>query len=99
MYLIHSIRRPAGILLWLAGALPASLIAAAPAALATPRPKPPGWNKHRPLPAHVHAAVTGGMPGWQITLIAAAAALVAAALAVMVYRARSARRRATVSAA
>ena len=49
MYLIHSIRRPAGILLWLAGTLLASLIAAA--------------------------------------------------LAVMVYRARSARRRATVSAA
>jgi hypothetical protein len=38
-------------------------------------PLPPGWNKHPPLPgpAHVHAALVGGMPGWQITLIAAAA--------------------------
>jgi len=81
------------------GAAVLAVTAAAAAALATPRPRPPGWNKHPPLPAHVHAAVTGGMPGWQLTLIAAAAALVAAALAVMVYRARSARRRATVSAA
>jgi len=37
-------------------------------------PLPPGWNMHppRPGPAHIHAALAGGMPGWQITLIAAA---------------------------
>jgi hypothetical protein len=52
--------------------------AAAPAALATPRPRPPGWNKHPPLPAHAHALVTLGLPGWQITLIAAGAAVAAA---------------------
>jgi len=35
----------------------------------------------------------GGMPGWEITLIAAGAALVAAVLAVLADRARPARRR------
>jgi hypothetical protein len=67
--------------------------------LATVRPKPPGWNKHAPLPEHAQALATGDMPGWQITLIAAAAALLAAALAVVVYRLRATRRRVTVSAA
>ncbi len=109
---IHGIRRLAGILAWLASVLLAS-ITAAPAALATPRPRPPGWNKHPPLPAspqpavrfppgwnkhpplpaHVHALVTGGMPGWQITLITVTAVLLTAALAVTVYRVRAARRR------
>jgi hypothetical protein len=41
-----------------------------PTVLVTPQPPPPGWNKHPPLPAHVHALATGGMPGWQIALIA-----------------------------
>jgi len=36
------------------------------------------------------------MPGWQIALIAAGAALLCAALAVIVYRARAARRRISV---
>jgi hypothetical protein len=67
--------------------------------LASPPPGPPGWNKHPPLPAHAHTLVTGGMPGWQITLIAVGAALLAAALAVTAYRMRTARRRVTVSAA
>jgi hypothetical protein len=65
----------------------------------SPPPGPPGWNKHPPLPAHAHTLVTGGMPGWQITLIAVGAALLAAALAVTAYRMRAARRRVTVSAA
>jgi hypothetical protein len=38
------------------------------------------------------------MPGWQITLIAATAALLAAALAVLLGRALAARRHATTSA-
>jgi hypothetical protein len=68
-----------------------------------PSPEPPGWNRHHPLPyghwtgpvhqAPVHAAVTSGMPGWRIALIAAAAALLAAVLAVIADRARAARRR------
>ena len=39
----------------------------------------------------VHTAVTGGMPGWQITLIAVAAALLAATVAVLVDRAWASR--------
>jgi hypothetical protein len=72
-----------------------------PAALASGQPPhpPPGWYKHPPLPAHAHTAAAGGMPGWQVTLIAAAAVLLAAALAVIVYRIRGARRRVTASTA
>jgi hypothetical protein len=65
--------------------------AAAPALLATSPPLPPGWNKHPPLPAQTHTVVNGGMPGWQVTLIAATAVLLAATLAVIVYRMRAAR--------
>jgi hypothetical protein len=43
----------------------------------------------------IHTVVTGGMPGWQITLIAAGAALLAATLAVLLDRARAARRHVT----
>jgi hypothetical protein len=49
-----------------------------------------------PVPAPVHTmtstVVTGGMRGWQIALIAIGAALVAATVAVLVDRARAARR-------
>jgi hypothetical protein len=41
----------------------------------------------------VRTVVVGGMPGWQIALIAVAVALVAAAAAVLADRARGARRR------
>jgi hypothetical protein len=37
--------------------------AAAPAALTTPRPRPPGWNKHPPLPADPRLAARY-LPGW-----------------------------------
>ena len=40
----------------------------------------------------IHTVVTGGMPGWQIALIAVAAALFAAVLAVVADRAWTARR-------
>jgi len=107
----HAIRRLARIL---AAALAAGLAcAAAPAALATPRPRPPGWNKHPPLPAgpqpavrfppgwnkhpplpaHTHLAGAAGMPGWQVTLIAAAAVLLAVALAILATRMRTTQRR------
>jgi len=39
----------------------------------------------------------GGMPGWQITLIAVAAALVAAAAAVLLDRGRASRRAASTT--
>ena len=62
-------------------------------------PMPPGWNKHPPLPgpAHVHAALAGGMPGWQIILITAGATVLAAVLAVLAARVRRARRRVTAT--
>jgi hypothetical protein len=41
----------------------------------------------------VHTVVVGGMPGWQIALIAIGAALLAAIAAVLADRARAARRR------
>ena len=65
--------------------------ATAPAALATlppPDPNPP-WVVT--LPA-VRTVVTGGMPGWQITLIAVGAALAAVVIAVLLDRARTGRR-------
>jgi len=92
------------LLAWCAGALPAALAAVELPLGGDPhgRPglsRPPGWNNHPPLPAPAHSMVAGGMPGWQVALIAAGAALLGAALAVIVYRARAARRRASVSAA
>ena len=52
-----------------------------------------------PAQVQVHTIVAGGMPGWQIALIAVGAALLAAALAVLADRALTARRRATTAAA
>jgi hypothetical protein len=43
-------------------------------------------------PVQVHTIISGGMPGWQIALIAAGAALAAAAVAVLLERARMARK-------
>jgi hypothetical protein len=80
-------------------------------AASTPLPRPPGWNKHPPLPAGhltgpvykatvpVHTVVIGGTPGWVIALIAIGAALAAATVAVLVDRVRSARRRTITAAA
>ena len=42
-------------------------------------------------PAQAHTVIVGGMPGWQIALIALAAALCAATVAVVLDRARPAR--------
>ena len=53
------------------------------------------------VPAQVQyrTIVVGGMPGWQIALIAVGAALLAAAVAVLADRARAARRPAVLTAA
>jgi hypothetical protein len=104
---IQHIRRLARTLAGLAFALLA-FAAAAPAALASgPQPPVPAyWYKHSflppgqvvgpvykvPAPVPVHIVLIGGMPGWQITLVAVGAALLAAATAVLVDRARAARR-------
>jgi hypothetical protein len=58
--------------------------------LAVPIPGPP---------TVVHTVVVGGMPGWQIAVIAIVAALVAATAAVLLDRFRPARRRPLTAAA
>lgn len=58
---------------------------------------PPGIDRNHPtVPGQVttQLVTAGGMPGWQIALIAAVAALAAAILAVITDRARTARRHA-----
>ena len=85
MNLIHAIRRPAGILLWLASVVLASLTAAMPAALAASRPRPPGWNKHPPQPAHAHPPATSVIPGWQLALMTVTVVLLAAVLVTIAY--------------
>jgi hypothetical protein len=84
------IRRLAGILAALAAALLAAATAA-PAAFALPVP-PMGGGDGTVPPPPVQTVVVGGMPGWQIALIALGAAVVAAAIAVLLDRARAARR-------
>ena len=102
---IHHIGRLARILAGLAAALVAA-VAAAPAALAQQYPQPGQLARlgpmvppphHTVVPAQSHAAVTGGMAGWQIALIALGAAILAAIAAVLVERARSARRHPTTT--
>ena len=98
---MNTIRRLTAALAGLAGAL-LVYAAAAPAALAQPfPPRPPGWDKHPPppQPAGIHTVVAGGMPGWQIALIAIGAALLAATVAVLVDRARAAHRKTITAAA
>jgi hypothetical protein len=88
---IRRIRRIAGALAGLACCL--GLALAAPAAFA--RPLPPfdvsgAVTTPAPPLVQVHTVVLGGMAGWQIVLIAVGAALVAAAIAVLLDRARTA---------
>jgi len=85
MNLINAILRPAGILLWLASVVLASLTAAMPAALAARRPPPPGGNKHPPLPAHPRPLATSGIPGWQQALMAVTVVLLAAVLVMIAH--------------
>jgi hypothetical protein len=86
---MNHIHRTLAALATLAGALLA--LAAAPAALASPlRPPPHSYGGGAPAPVRV--IVEGGMAGWQITLIAAGAALAAAALAVLLDRTLAARK-------
>ena len=75
------------------GTLVTMLVVTGTAALAVQAPPAAGGGVF-PSPGPALApVVAGGMPGWQITLIAAGAALVAAVLAVLADRARSARGR------
>jgi len=75
-----------GVLAW-AAAVPAASAAIIPV---------PGDGPYGPAPAAqpgpVRVIMASGMPGWQITLIAVAAGLVAATAAVVLDRARASRR-------
>jgi Na+/proline symporter len=88
---IRRIRRIAGALafvcLVLAVAAPAAFARTLPpfgvsGAVSTPAPPPP---------VQVHTVIVSGMAGWQIALIAVGAALVAATIAVLLDRVRTAR--------
>jgi hypothetical protein len=68
---------------------------------ARPAPTPPGHvtgailgpdRAGYPPVSHIRTVVTSGVPGWQIALIAAGAAVLAAALAVILDRAWAGRR-------
>jgi len=80
------------------GALVTMLVVTGTAALAMVVPGTDGGGVDQPPPPPL-APAAGGMPGWQITLIAVGAALVAAVLAVLADRTRSARRRPAVASA
>ena len=92
----HRIRRSLAVLAGLAGALLASA-AAASAAYAMVEPLP-GGSDVSSAPAPVQVITAGGMPGWQIALIALGAVLVAAVTAVLLDRARLALRHVTATA-
>jgi hypothetical protein len=99
---IRHIRRIAGVLAGLAAALLAFGAAPAFAAPTLATMLPGGADA--PVPSappsvQVHTIITGGMAGWQITLIAVGAALLAATVAVLVDRARAAHRHAITTAA
>jgi hypothetical protein len=66
--------------------------AAAPTAFAERVPPRGQGSGIAPLPPPVRVIAEGGMPGWQIALIALAAALVAAAVAVLLDHALAARK-------
>jgi len=84
---MNHIRRILAAVATLAGAL--LTLTAAPAAYAS---LPPGYGGPSSTHTTVRVIAVGGMPGWQIALIAAAAALAAATVAVLVDRARVARK-------
>jgi hypothetical protein len=96
---IRRIRRAAVIVAGLACAW-LGLAATSPAAFARTAmfPAPAGGGGDdapaAAVPAITRVVVVGGMPGWQIALIAIGAALFAAASAVLVYRALAVRRQA-----
>jgi len=93
------ISRLAVIVTGLTGALLALSTGAASAACAAVR-APLGGDPHgrpglpsgHPAAPAAHTVVIGGMPGWQIALLAAGAALAAAAVAILVARAWAARK-------
>ena len=88
---IHHIGRLVRILIGLAAL--AAAFAVTPAALASVPPPGylPAYEPVAPAAHQTHAAATVGMAGWQITLIAVGAAILAATVAVVLDRARARR--------
>jgi hypothetical protein len=94
---IRHIRRLGAVLAGLAAALVA--LATTPAFAMT---EPTDGGGPAVAPQHlapVHTVIVGGMPGWQITLIAVGAAVLAATFAVLLDRARATRRNPVTAAA
>jgi hypothetical protein len=92
MNTIRHIRRFVAVLAGFGAAL--LMLTAAPAAFAMRLPPPGGPTVSSPLPqtrTATSTVVVGGMPGWQIALIAVGAALLAATVAVLADRTRAAR--------
>ena len=85
---MNHLRRIIAAVITLTGAMLA--LATAPAAFAHPLPPPDCCVTGADAPVTVITG--GGMPGWQITLIAVGAALAGAAMAVLLDRAWSARK-------
>jgi hypothetical protein len=91
------VRRTAAVLVGLAASV---LVVLTGATAAFAYPVPPQGGPAGPVqPPRVHTIVTGGMPGWQIALIATGAAVFAAALAVTLDRILAARRHVSAHAA
>jgi hypothetical protein len=94
MHISTRSRRTVGLLTAL-GAVLVTFASTATAALAGGFPSPNGGGIYDPVQTSTTVpvvTVVGGMPGWQIALIAIGAALVAAVCAVLAYRAWTARR-------
>jgi hypothetical protein len=93
MTTINRIFRPAARLAAVLTAVQGAIIAA-PAAFATEvPPSGTGDTGTTAIPASVHTVTVGGTPGWQIALFMVAAAVLAAVIAVLADRTRTARRR------
>jgi hypothetical protein len=92
----HHLRRALAVLATLAAALVAAVAGPAAAfAVNYPLPANHGAGGSAYTPPVVHTVIVGGMPGWQIALIAAGAALLAATAALLVQRARTGQRKPT----
>jgi hypothetical protein len=90
------LRRITAALVAVTGGVLAWAAAVAAAAASIPVPGPGG--AYGPVPAApIRVIAAGGMPGWQITLIAVAAALAAGTAAVFLDRARAGRRPASAT--
>lgn len=95
MNIIRRILRPAGFLGRAAAIVLGSMLAltaASPAAFAVNAPPAGGGGTPVGNTPVVHTITVGGTPGWQIALLAVGAAIVAAFIAVLLDRARNARR-------